>query len=96
MSQTLYYIKPDAVFPVEIGTGYLQRLQKLSLSLLQDKSEAEIKELSELIKENKVQPDTWQFHYETIAMFMKAAEQAAQEHNCVITEQGDLLSDPAQ
>lgn len=77
MPEKVLFIKQNALIPIEIGSLYLQRLQKLSIFLLQDKNEAEIKELQDQFNTDTVQEDSWGFQVETVATLIKTLEEKA-------------------
>ena len=73
----LYYIPKNAKIPVEIGSGFLLRLQKALVFLISDKSPQEIQELQDHIKNNTVPEDTWMDHFLTIQTLVTVTEQTA-------------------
>jgi uncharacterized membrane-anchored protein YhcB (DUF1043 family) len=77
MSEKVTYLKQGAVIPLQIGSLFLQRLQKLSVFLLQDKTEEELDAFREKVDTNSIQEGTWEFHFETVAVLIKTLEEAA-------------------
>lgn len=71
------HIAKDAIIPVNIGPGYLQRLHKLLLFLIEDKTPEELKSLEDNIKTNTIPEDNWQYHFHTIQVFVSMVEQIA-------------------
>ena len=45
MSSTVKMLKKDALVPITIGTGFIQKLQSMLMTLLADRTEEEINEI---------------------------------------------------
>ena len=92
MSKQFTYIKADALVPVSIGAGYLERLQKLALYILENKSDEELEQFKKNVAAGTVDEDSWEFHYETVGMLIKTIELVAVDMNFTTIENVDLTA----
>lgn len=83
-TNNIHYIPKDAVIPIEIGSGYLQRLQKGLLFMMENKTPEEIEELKLQLSNNTIVDDTWMYHYQTLISLVMAIEQAAVDKKITI------------
>lgn len=94
-SEELYF-KPDAKVPLQMGTGFIQRLQELSVWLLSQVPPAELEELQELLEQGSEQfPKAWMNQYYTLAVLLGEIQQQAQAHGMTYqaTQPDSSLSD---
>lgn len=75
----VHYIPKTALIPIEVGSGYLQRLQKLLIYMLDDKTPEEIENLKQNLINNKVAEDSWEYQYQTVQTLIITIEQTAIE-----------------
>ena len=73
----VHYIPKDALIPIDIGAGYLERLHKMLVFLLHDKTKEQVEEFNTLLKSNSIPEDTWMYHYHTIQTFIVMVEDIA-------------------
>ena len=79
-------IKKDARIKVEIGTGFLQKLQSLMIFIVTDLKEEDIKRYSEESKnydEAVGFSENWMEHLATISMLIKDIEEKAETQGAV-------------
>lgn len=76
-SPEIHYIPKEALIPVKIGAGFLQRCQKMLMFMLIDRTPEEMEELKQHLTANTVPEDTWMYHYQTIQGFVMSVEQEA-------------------
>ena len=71
-------IKKDALINVQIGTGFLQKLQQVLVSLTEGRTEEELSSFKELA-DSKVSefPETWMDNIVTVATIINEIEQGA-------------------
>lgn len=95
MNENITYIKADALVPVTIGAGYLERLQKLALYILEGKSDEELATFKNNLTAQTIDENSWEFHYETVGMLIKTVELVAvdmaltEEQKIDLTAKGD-------
>ncbi len=86
-----HYIPKDAQIPITIGAGYLQRLHKMLIYLIHDKTKDEVDEFNENLKNNTIPEDSWMYHYHTIQTFVIMAEDTAIKKNITIVKDIDNI-----
>jgi hypothetical protein len=93
MTEKIHYLNPDVLIPIEVSGSFLQRIQKLSMFMIEDKTEEELEILKEHFINDTVPADTWMYHYETVAGLIKGTEDSAIKNKLVqekdITESDD-------
>jgi hypothetical protein len=75
-------IKPEAVIPVDMSTGYYQRIQHMVTFLVQDKSQQELEAAHAQITTGEGTIE-WAKHYETLLILCKEFEMQARERGFV-------------
>lgn len=73
----VHYIPKSALIPVKIGSGFIQRLQRLLIFLIQDKTPEEIELLQKALEDNSAEEDSWMYQYETIQTMILIIEKTA-------------------
>lgn len=74
-------IKKDAIIDIKVGTGFLQKLQKLMIHIISDVSPeqlAEYKKEAENFKQDSEFSEDWMEHLTTISVLVKEIEQQAE------------------
>jgi len=74
-------IKKDAIIDIKIGTGFLQKLQKLMIHIIADVTPeqlAEYKKEAENFKQDSEFSEDWMEHLTTISVLVKEIEQQAE------------------
>ena len=73
----IHVIPKDAKIPVEIGTGFLMRLQKILFFFVNGKTSEELDQLKELAEGGSIPEDSWMYHFQTIQELVLTLEQIA-------------------
>lgn len=79
-------IKKDAKINIEIGTGFLQKLQKLMMYVVADLKEEDVKRYSEESKSYDAAvgfSEEWMEHLTTISILIKEIEEKAETQGAV-------------
>jgi hypothetical protein len=76
------FLKADAVVPVEIGSGFVRRLQKVLVYLRAGKSREDLAELKRRI-ESKEPLEDWMEHLATLTGLLQGIEASAQQRHLV-------------
>lgn len=82
MSETnkLPVIRQDAQIPIVVGTAIVKRLQELAMSIISNKSEADIDSLQALLDKNITEFDEpWMNEYYTVMLLLNGIERKAVE-----------------
>lgn len=77
MSQTIKMLKKDAVIPINVGTGFFQKLNSMLIYLVEQQTEEEIKLFETLVKENKELPEPWMENMHTLIALLSELEKSA-------------------
>lgn len=83
----VHYIPKDARIPIEVGSGFLQRIQKMLIFMIENRTEEEIEELRKHIENNTVPENTWMYHYQTLQTFILIVEQTAIDKKLTVLKQ---------
>lgn len=78
MSEKIGILPFTAVVNIEVNGAFLTRAKSLLFYILKDKSQEEIKDSGEKIK-NQTHTEPWEFHYETLAILINDIEKAGLE-----------------
>lgn len=78
-SPKIKMIKKDAIMDIKIGTGFLQRLQKMLIYLSKDASEEDMRRYGEMAKNNEEFTEDWMEHLMTMTILLKEIETKAEE-----------------
>jgi uncharacterized protein involved in high-affinity Fe2+ transport len=71
-------IRKDALVQLSMATGFIQRLQQLSVFMISEKSESEIENFIKLLNEGKTDFDEpWMNNYLTMVLLLRAIDDAA-------------------
>lgn len=73
----IYVIPKDAIVPIDIGAGFIARLQKILFFLVEDKSQQEIDQFKSITDPEGLPEDSWMYHFNTIQQLLLALEQKA-------------------
>ena len=85
-TEGIQYIPKDALIPIQVGAGFLQRLQKALIFLAADRTEEQIELLQEKIQKGLVEEGSWMYHFETIQTLVSNIEQTAVEKKLTVTK----------
>lgn len=86
-------IRKDALVQISVATGFIQRLQQLSVSLVSDRSQEEIDGFVELLNQGQVEFDEpWMNNYFTTILLLRAIDDAAVKQGFVDNLSEDQLA----
>jgi len=67
-------IKPDAIIDIKIGTGFLQKLQNLTVFLVKDLTPEQLETYKTEAEANKGFSEEWMDHVTTMSVLLKELE----------------------
>ena len=67
-------IKPDAIIDVKIGTGFLQKLQNLTIYFTKDLTPEKLENYKKEAEVNKGFSEEWMDHLTTMSILLKEIE----------------------
>ena len=76
---TVKMIKKDAIISIQIGTGFLQKLQKMLMFVTLDVTKEDLDLYTEITKEGKEFTEDWMEHLTTLSVLIKEIETKAEE-----------------
>jgi hypothetical protein len=79
-------IKHDAIVKIEIGTGFLQKLQQVFLYLAKDLTQEQLDKYKKEVENQEGFSEDWMNHITTISVLLKEVEERAADQGFV-TEQ---------
>lgn len=71
---TIKMIKPDAVIEIKIGTGFLQKLQNVTLFLTRDLTPEQLESYKNEANANDGFSEEWMDHVTTMGVLLKELE----------------------
>lgn len=78
MSNTITMMKKDAVVNIQVGSGFLHRVQQVLTKLIADQNNEELEEFKSLMAEGKYEfPEDWMNHIFTLSSFVSHIESEA-------------------
>jgi len=80
MSQKIKMVKSDAVIPINIGAGFMQKLTSVLVSLADQQTEEEMLLLQKLMNEGKELPEPWMENIFTLIVLLKDIEMSAEKN----------------
>jgi RIO-like serine/threonine protein kinase len=80
MSQKIKMVKSDAVIPINIGAGFMQKLTSVLISLADQQTEEEMLLLQKLMNEGKELPEPWMENIFTLIVLLKDIEMSAEKN----------------
>ena len=81
--QNIPVLRKDAVVPMEIGAGFVNKLYELSMFIVADKSDEQLEALNTAIKNGTTDNELWMKHYYTVLLLLKSIEEQAIAHKLV-------------
>lgn len=81
-------IKHNAVIDIKIGTGFLQKLQKMLLFVTMDITPEQMELYKILTEKNEELTEPWMDHLTTLSILLKEIETKAEEQG--FTYEGDI------
>jgi len=81
-------IKHDAVIDIKIGTGFLQKLQKMLLYMTMDLTPEDMELYKKLNENNEELTEPWMEHLTTLSILLKEIETKGEEQG--FTYEGDI------
>jgi hypothetical protein len=79
MSETLKFLKNDALVKIVVSSSFVSRLQQLLFFIIKDVSKEKLEEYKRLIEEKKESDDEILDHIITISALLKDIEDKADE-----------------
>lgn len=78
MANVITMIKKDAVVNLQIGTGFLQKIQQVLAGIVSEHTEEELQEFQALVEKNETDfPEDWMDHIYTLSLFIRTVEAEA-------------------
>jgi len=93
---TVKMIKNDAIVPIELGAGFIQKLQGIMFSLVEDKTQEEIELFKTLSEKGEEMPEPWMEHVQTLYALLAAVQESAEKNGLVFDKSVDDISTPAE
>lgn len=81
--QNIPFLRKDALVPMEIGAGFVNKLYELSMFIVADKSDEQLEALNAAIKNETTDSEPWMKHYYTVLLLLKSIEEQAVAHKLV-------------
>jgi hypothetical protein len=76
---SLKFLKNDAIVKIQLGSGFIQRVQQIVVYILQDISEEKINEYKQLLIDKKDVTEPWMEHVTTLSVLLREIEERADE-----------------
>jgi hypothetical protein len=79
-------LKNDAIVKIEIGSGFMQRLQRIFLHLAKDLTQEQLEAYRELAEKKEPFTEDWMEHITTLTVLLKEIESKAIEQGLTYEE----------
>ena len=80
MSEMIKLLKKDALIPINVGTGFFQKLTSVMISLIEQQTEEEINTFRVLLDEKKDLPEPWMENIQTMIVLLSELEKSADDN----------------
>lgn len=88
MANTITMMKKDAVVNIQVGSGFLQRVQQVLTKLISEQNPEELEEFKALVAEGKYEfPEEWMNHVFTLSSFVSYIEMEAIKQGATYEQQ---------
>jgi hypothetical protein len=79
MANTVTMMKKDAIINLQIGTGFLQRIQQVLTALVSEHTEEELDQFTALVEKGQTTdfPEQWMDHLFVLSAFVRQVESEA-------------------
>jgi hypothetical protein len=93
MANTVTMMKKDAVINIQIGTGFLQRMQQVVAGLASEHTEEELDAFHELVKKGQTEfSEEWMDHLFILSAFVHLVEKEAISQGATFEKEVDTPS----
>jgi hypothetical protein len=93
MPNTVTMMKKDAIINIQIGTGFLQKMQQVVAGLVSQHTKEEIDSFNELIKKGETEfSEEWMDHLFILSAFVHLVEKEAISQGATFEKQVDTSS----
>jgi len=86
-------ISHDAIVKIEIGTGFLEKLQKVFLYLATNINQEQLDKYKKEAENKQEFSEDWMHHITTISILLKEIEEKAQEQGFVTEQDFSIQQD---
>lgn len=95
MSDSITMMKKDAVINLQIGTGFLSKIQQVLSGLVSERTTEELDEFSKLVQKGETTfPEQWMDHIFTLSTFIRLVEIEAVNQNATYKQDFNNTSVP--
>jgi hypothetical protein len=78
MASTVTMMKKDAVINLQVGAGFLQKVQQVLTALASELTSEQLEDFKKLVQEGKTEfPEEWMDHVFTLSAFVRNIEAEA-------------------
>lgn len=74
---SIKFLKNDAIVKIEVGSGFVQRIQQILMFVLKDIPQEKIEEYRQLTLDKKELTELWMEHVTTLSVLLKEIEEKA-------------------
>jgi hypothetical protein len=75
---TIKLLKKDAIIPVQIGAGFIQKLQSMLMSLVDERTEQELEIFKKLAENGQELSEPWMEHVQLLMILLNEIDKAAE------------------
>ena len=86
------FIKQNAVIDLKLGSGFIDRIQKLFLYLVNELTKEQLEEYKKLVDQNLPLTEEWMENIATLTTLLKEIEKKADEQGFTYETELDKLS----
>jgi hypothetical protein len=75
---TIKMINKDALIPIQIGAGFVQKIQSVLLTLVNERTEQELEAYQKHVTEQQDLPEPWMEHMHLLIVILSELDKAAE------------------
>lgn len=86
---TIKVIKKDALIPLQVGTGFLQKIQSVLLALVSERTEQELELYQKLATEQQEFPEPWMDNLHLLMVLISELDRSAEANGLTMEKDVD-------
>jgi hypothetical protein len=86
---TVKMLKKDALIPLQVGTGFVQKIQSMLMALVDERSPEDIEILQKLAQSGQELPEPWMEHIQVLMILLNELDKSAEANGMTVEKSVD-------
>ena len=86
---TLKMLKKDAIIPLQIGSGFVQKIQSMLITLIDERSPEDIELLQKLAESGQEPTEPWMEHIQILMILLNELDKSAEANGMTVEKSVD-------